>query len=267
MLKKISYFSKNKERAFLAFCNTDEIYGPRMYTIYKAHGITPDTEFWLEESLNGEVKGVLTRFYGTVYLASSDTEGDFFLPFLKKNPYWAGIEGKAELVESLTNKLSLTSFETSFAMIHDEETFLHTDGYDIRKSENLRPFFSLLCACHEGFEEHTNYNIWYEDYATRIMSGRTELWYLYENGAPVACATMNVTSDRHGVLGSVSTLPDYRGKGYGRVISSFVTRRITDLGLTATLQCHEDSLLRFYQPLGYRPLCHWGMAERVFRRK
>ena len=170
-------------------------------------------------------------------------------------------------MESLTNKLSLTSFESSFAMIHDEETFLHTDGYDIRKSENLRPFFGLLCACHEGFEEHTNYNIWYEDYATRIMSGRTELWYLYENGAPVACATMNVTSDRHGVLGSVSTLPDYRGKGYGRVISSFVTHRITDLGLTATLQCHEDSLLRFYQPLGYRLLYHWGMAERVFRKK
>ncbi|MBR5868215.1 MAG: hypothetical protein IKZ21_02110, partial [Clostridia bacterium] len=87
-----------------------------MYTIYRAHGITPDTDFYLEENLSGEVKGVLTRFYGTVYLASADREGDFFLPFLRKNPYWAGIEGKADLVESLTKKLSLTSFESSFAM-------------------------------------------------------------------------------------------------------------------------------------------------------
>lgn len=267
MLKKVSYFSKNKERAFLSFCNTDEIYGPRMYTIYQAHGITADTEFWLEENLTGAVRGILTRFYGTVYLSSDSQDGDLFLPYLQKNPYWAGIEGKAELVESLTRKLSLSSFESSHAMIHNRATFLPTDGCDIRKSENLKPFFHLLSVCHDGFAEHTNYNIWYRDYATRIASGRTELWYLYKGDIPVACATMNVTSDLYAVLGSVSTLPEYRGRGYGRLISSFVTRRITELGLTATLQCHRDSLLKFYEPLGYRYLCHWGMAERVFRRK
>ena len=51
------------------------------------------------------------------------------------------------------------------------------------------------------------------------------------------------------------------------VLSAALSPAASPLGLTATLQCHEDSLLRFYQPLGYRPLCHWGMAERVFRKK
>lgn len=263
MLKKLSLFSKNRIKSFMAFADRDPIFGARMATIQKAHGFGPDAEYYLEEPLAGEARGIVTRFYGTVYLSSSETADPLFaLSYLRRSPYWIALEGREALIAPLAKELGITHQETSWCMLHDGKTFPDTSEFDIRKTENLPRFFEILSACHEGFRDNTNYRLWFEDYATRIGSGETELLFLYEKDTPVSCATVNVRNNRNAVIGSVSTLPAYRGKGRGRAVSAAALARIRDAGLQASLQCSEDSLAAFYEPLGFEKVFRWMIAER-----
>ena len=261
MVKRVTVFSKNRSKAFLDACETDEIFGPRAATIFRAHGFAPSNEYYIEEA-RGEVKGVLVRFYGTVYVLSKTDDASFFLPTLARSPAWVALEGRESVIRPMAQAFGIEKLETSVCMRHDGETFPDLKGYDVRKSENLRRFYEFLSACHEGFAEGTNSRLWYEDYAGRIGSGLTELYFLYKKDTPVSCATLNVQSGKYAVLGSVSTPPDFRGKGYGRAVSAFVTERIHSLGLTATLQCSHDSLKDFYTPLGYHETFRWAIADR-----
>ena len=263
MLKKLSLFSKNRIKAFLAFADRDPIFGARMATLEKAHGFGPDTEFYLEEPFSGEARGIAARFYGTVYLSAAEgTDPLFALSYLKGCPYWIALEGKDTLVGPVAKELGVPRLETSWCMLHDGATYPDTSGYDIRKSENLPRFFEILSACHAGFRDNTNYRLWFEDYAARIGCGETELLFLYEKDTPVACATVNVRNRKNAVIGSVSTLPAYRGRGRGRAVSAAALRRIHEAGLQAALQCSEDSLTAFYEPLGFEKAFRWMIAER-----
>ena len=261
MIKRVTVFSKNRTKAFLDACETDEIFGPRIATIFKSQSFDPATDYYMEES-RGVVKGVLARFYGTAYVVSATDDASFFLPTLARSSAWVALEGRENVIRPMAQAFGIEKLETSFCMRHDGETFPDLAGYDVRKSENLRRFYEFLSLCHDGFGDGTNYRLWYEDYAARIGSGLTELYFLYEKDKPVSCATLNVQSGKYAVLGSVSTPPEFCGKGYGRAVSAYVTGRIHSLGLTATLQCSHDSLKDFYAPLGYRETFRWAIADR-----
>ena len=263
MLKKLSLFSKNRIKSFLACADRDPVFGARMSTVERAHGFGPDTEYFVEEPLMGDARGIVARFYGTIYLyADEGVDPLFAASYLKRSPYWIALEGRESLLSPLAKELGLPHLETSWCMTHDGKTFPDVSGYDIRKSENLPRFFEILSACHKGFGENTNYRLWFGDYAARIGSGFTELYFLYEKGDPVACATVNVRNQNAAVIGSVSTLPAFRGKGYGRAVSAAALQSIRDAGLTAALQCSEDSLAAFYAPLGFEKTFRWMIAER-----
>ncbi|MBO4406989.1 MAG: GNAT family N-acetyltransferase [Clostridia bacterium] len=263
MLKKLSLFSKNRIKSFLAFADGDPVFGARMATLQKAHGFTPDTEFFVDEPLAGGVRGIVARFYGTVYLAAKeDADPLFAASYLKRSPFWIALEGRESLISPLAKELGITHLESSWCMLHDGKTFPGTEDYDIRKSENLPRFFEILSACHEGFRDNTNYRLWFGDYAARIGAGLTELYFLCVGGEAVSCATLNVQNGNAAVIGSVSTMPAFRGRGYGRAVSAFVQNRIRELGLRPALQCSEDSLAGFYAPLGYEKSFRWMIAER-----
>lgn len=261
MTKRVTIFNKNRTKRFLEACETDEVFGPRIFTIQQAHGFAPFTDYLMEEA-HGEVKGIFARFYGTVYIVSKTDDASFFLPALSRSAAWVALEGRESVIRPLAASFGITRPDTALCMRHDGETFPDLSSFDIRKSENLRRFYEFLSLCHDGFADGTNYRLWYGDYAARIASGLTELYFLYDNQTPVSCATLNVRSGRAAVLGSVSTPPDYRGRGYGRAISAFVTARIHALGLTPVLQCSRDSLKDFYAPLGYRETFRWAIADR-----
>ena len=261
MPKRITFFSKNRTNAFLEGCEADEVFGPRIATVFRAQSFAPPVDYYVEEA-RGQVMGVMARFYGTVYIVSSTDDASFFLPTLARSSAWVALEGREKVIRPMAQYLGIENIETSYCMRHDGETFPDLSGFDVRKSENLRRFYEFLSLCHDGFADGTNYKLWYEDYAARIGSGLTELYFLYDKDTPVACATLNVQSKSAAVLGSVSTPPEFRGKGYGRAVSAFVTERIHSLGLTATLQCSHDSLRDFYAPLGYRETFKWAIAER-----
>jgi len=256
MPKKLLFFSKNRKAEWERRLETDPFFGPRMASLYQAQGFIPDADYWVG------THGALMRYFGTLYLIGDASAPDEFLYTIDRNPLWAGIEGSAELIRPVCDTLGLSSYRHAPCMLHDGIILPSYEGYDIRKSENLQQFFEILSVCHEGFREHTSYSLWYQDYAARVACGATELYFLYEKNTPAACATLNVQNRHHGILGSVSTLPAYRGKSYGKAVSAFVTRRIREKGLTAGLQCHEESLVDFYAPLGYRVAGEWASAER-----
>ena len=263
MLKKLSLFSKNRIKAFLSFADRDPVFGARMATLQKAHGFGPDTEFYLEEPLAGEARGIAARFYGTAYLSASENADPLFaLPYLKRCPYWIALEGRDTLIAPLAKELGIARLESSWCMLHDGKTFPDVSGFDIQKSENLPRFFEILSACHAGFRDNTNYRLWFGDYAARIGCGETELLFLYDGDTPVSCATVNVRNRKNAVIGSVSTLPAYRGRGFGRAVSAAALGRIREANLQAALQCSEDSLAAFYEPLGFEKAFRWMIAER-----
>jgi ribosomal protein S18 acetylase RimI-like enzyme len=82
----------------------------------------------------------------------------------------------------------------------------------------------------------------------------------YDEGRMVAVAGTHVVSelDEIGVVGNVFTHPQYRGMGYGRMVTSAVTRDVLETCREAVLSVDPANVaaVRAYEGLGYHEVAH-----------
>ena len=87
--------------------------------------------------------------------------------------------------------------------------------------------------------------------------GKFELGDFYgvkENDVLVAMAGERLKPDGYIELATVSTHPDYRRRGYGRGLSSVLSRRIQEKGYTPFLHVKDENsaAIRLYEQMGYK---------------
>ena len=87
-------------------------------------------------------------------------------------------------------------------------------------------------------------------------------WGIREQGRLVAMAGERLRQPGYRELSGVCTHPDFRGRGYGRLLSQFVTRQIVNRGETPYLHAYarNEPAVKLYETLGYRHRCDMWVA-------
>jgi len=145
------------------------------------------------------------------------------------------IEGSTEIVEF-------------YDMVVDEENFREYRDPRVRKLglSDVEGFMAIkkLQGREVSFEE-----------ARRILL-KSRYYGVYVNGVLVAIAGRYIALPEVWVIGDVFVHPDYRGQGFGRAVTSAVTRDAVYSGATALL--HVDTrntpAIKLYESLGYKVL-------------
>ncbi|RLG78687.1 MAG: hypothetical protein DRO40_13640 [Thermoprotei archaeon] len=90
------------------------------------------------------------------------------------------------------------------------------------------------------------------DLAREIIS-KWRYYGLFINGRLVSIACRYIALPDVWIIGDVFTHPDFRGKGYAKIVTSAITRDAVASGAKALLHVREDNIqaIRVYKRLGY----------------
>ncbi len=137
--------------------------------------------------------------------------------------------------------------ESSWFMRCDTPRFPAPDP-SLRISSDPPPeeIFSVLQQSHPFYREHLRFAPWAEECSRWRALGLTELYGLLWEGHWVGTGRILSQDDAAGAIGAVAVIPSARGRGFGRQISAFLTRRVLELGKTPVL---DQRLRRGGRPL------------------
>ena len=102
---------------------------------------------------------------------------------------------------------------------------------------------------------------WLADYRTLALSDGVLVARHIESGTPVATAG-TLANDKQGMfpnagqIGYVATVPEHRGRGLGRWLSTVATQRLLDDGYRTIFLCTGDDLtaaISVYRKMGFVP--------------
>ena len=79
----------------------------------------------------------------------------------------------------------------------------------------------------------------------------TQYIVLTDDDFPVATCRFYPLDDRSAMIGRVVVLPEYRGKGLGKVVVEEAESWLRDLGYTTAVVESRDVAVGFYEKLGY----------------
>ena len=89
--------------------------------------------------------------------------------------------------------------------------------------------------------------------AAEAMLVKRRYYGFFQDGKLVSMACAYVRTSEVWVVGDVFTHPDYRGRGYGKIVTSAITRDAVYSGARALLHVEENNepAIRLYRKLGY----------------
>jgi GNAT superfamily N-acetyltransferase len=120
--------------------------------------------------------------------------------------------------------------------------------------------------------DHAVLNRWrrqYKDERGILFDADMDAWvasqrvYLLEKeGHVVSCGKFDLELPRRMEIGGVYTFPEFRNRGYGRILMQDLAARVRSLGKVPVLQVDRSNLpaSRIYTGLGWRPVGQLGRA-------
>lgn len=124
-----------------------------------------------------------------------------------------------------------------------------------RVEDGFRPVYALLG------EEMEQYDEWLSGVRVRSADGFCAVYALYQDEIPVAAAMFTGTNRQYAVIGGVAVHPQYRRQGLGSVIVRHLTDLAARTGRSGVVACADESLVRFYEPLGFLPCGRWASRQ------
>lgn len=92
----------------------------------------------------------------------------------------------------------------------------------------------------------------------RIEEGYSRSYCIYENNQIVAQASTGAECDGVATVAYVMTKNDYRGKGYGKRIASFLSKELSKEGFDVFLVYYKENAGKMYLNIGYENVCEYG---------
>lgn len=158
-----------------------------------------------------------------------------------------GDSGLSELT-SLLKELSLNYEVKTFKdMVVDEVTFKPFKGETVKRlnvREHLRQFLEIKLAQGRRIEREDVVNI----------LKRYRYYGILKDGKLVSIACSYLSLPEVWIVGDVFTLPEYRGRGYAKAVTSAVTKDCITSGAKAVLHVRSDNIpaIKVYEKLGYK---------------
>lgn len=254
----ITWLEEKGRADYLAVCDTDPVIGARMHTALGVYGLgSAISEGWLARDGEGRPTAALLRFDGWMVIAAT---GGADIPelaeFLRAAGGFGTIEGSPALCRELTRWFPGV-YASADTMAYLGEPFPDAPGM-VKGNPPLRDIYDLICRGSPFMAEHARWDSWYPHTSHLVRHGLGFGAVVYADGRPVATGGVYTASPRYGVIGSLTTLPGWRGRGYAAAITKYLCNRLLERGQTPALYCAEDSLAAYYGRLGFTPLGKWA---------
>ncbi len=232
--------------------------GARMHTQLAVYGYdSPIATHWLAQLEDGTPTAAILRFDGWVTIIATPTVD---IPELATFLQVVGEFGYIESTPFVCRQLSPFfpgEYTSSHTMTYLGEPVLQLEPH-ICTNPPLRQVYDLICAGSSFMANTTHWDSWYPHVSHLVRHELGTAVMLYQEDMPVVTGGIYTTSDSHGVIGSLTTLGAYRGKGYAAQITRSLIHWCQSRGLTPALYIAQDSLAEYYGKLGFSPTGQWA---------
>lgn len=250
--------SKHNRKLYETACAFERVTGSRCLCSLQCYGeLHPANRFLLAQSRTGEPAAAL-YLSGNVLTITANTAEDpeEIVQFILQNGV-KEVDTNHELASRL-QALASGEIESSFYMMYAGKYPPEGDFSMIAPHRKLEDIFMVLLQSHEYYRTHLRYDSWVADTELRLRQGVMELFQLTVDGEPVGTGSIASMDDTCGVVAAVAVVPAHRGKGYGTMLSKFLTRRIIEMGKTPRLLSGYDAVAELYRRIGYTETGRWG---------
>lgn len=251
-MKPIRLLTPELLKPFRSACSAERLFGSRSLC---AHTAGTAESFYLA----GDIPAALSLSGGVLTVVSPGLPPlDPILSFILERPEIGEIDGTLAFCAALRERMG-GELESSWFMRCDTPRFPAPDP-SLRISSDPPPeeIFSVLQQSHPFYREHLRFAPWAEECSRWRALGLTELYGLLWEGHWVGTGRILSQDDAAGAIGAVAVIPSARGRGFGRQISAFLTRRVLELGKTPVLISGYDEVAALYRSIGYTEQGRWG---------
>lgn len=183
---------------------------------------------------------------------------DELIPFITAHSEIREIDSTLSLCAALQKKLG-GELDSSFFMRCDAPDFPPKDpALELVADPPPEAVFSILQRSHHYYETHLQFGPWSAELSKWLELGLSELYGWKLDGTWIGTGRLISHDDAAGVVGAIAVLPEYRGRGYGSQITSFLTKRVLDQGRTPILMTGYDAVAALYQKVGFIQTSRWG---------
>ena len=217
----------------------DDPYAARISALAKTYGFGHNFVFFWVQYIENEPVAAVSRIDGNMSICSTEKTDFEELNEFVKTVGFAALSCR----EDVLKKLGFTASKSSFIVKYRGQPTPADPCviWDYDKKE----VFSLLCEC--GFEMG-DYGSFLADYCSKLNKGAARL-AVCAGEELNACASALFIGEKSVLLGAVATRGSARGNGYASKLVKALADSFEDK--TVYLFCRNDSLLGFYEKIGF----------------
>jgi GNAT superfamily N-acetyltransferase len=214
-------------------------YAARISALAKTYGFGYDFVLFWVQYIDDVPVAAVSRIDGNMSICCTEKADFEELEEFVKTVGFASLSCREEVLK----KLGYTASKSSF-IVEYKGAFTPADPcvcWDYGKKE----VFELLCEC--GFEMG-DFGSFLADYCSKLNKGTAKLAVCAEAELN-ACASALFIGEKSVLLGAVATRETARGNGYASKLVKALADSFEDK--TVYLFCRNDSLLGFYEKIGF----------------
>jgi len=245
---------QKQENVLIQFCEKD-VFGTRISAYYSTYGIElPFALFYIQENDEGVTAAICKIDEAITLCCEENADFEELAEFLNAIGYesiMCSIDVCDQLKSEPKKTGSVVEFKGSLKTSQKCDNIL-TSGFD------LTAIYDILK--HSDFAGLSERLPWLSDVSIRVKMGTATAIAAGENGRAVACAMILFETGRAALIGSVATLPEFRGKGFAGELVTFLAAGIAAKNKRAELLCAEGSIIEFYNRLGFIRTGGWALV-------
>ncbi|MFT8888159.1 MAG: GNAT family N-acetyltransferase [Ethanoligenens sp.] len=206
--------------------------------------------------LQNEGHAVLAQIDDTFLLMDCGADYAELACFMQWNPYFLRLMGAYRPLETIAALLPNGTLHRHVQMTAYAAMPSKTPAIQIDRHPALRDIYAV-----EGTTS-TAFDVWYADISHRIRHCCARAYLVRMDGEPVAACLISAESRWAGLISSVATKEQWRGRGLATALVNAACADLIGCGKLAVLEC-EFSLCQFYSQLGFLRDFEIGTYERA----
>ncbi len=249
----IQLVTAENEAQFLALANQPSVTACKIHTLYQCYRDDPTmAQFWIF-SRGERPMGILSlcskvlTIWAPYLLAPEFAE---FLNFIG----WELVECDSTGIFSVANLLGAPVENCSVQRFDrlPQESLQRREIPAIQDELSIRELYELLCQTDEKFKDVSVLDAWMCSISHRVRHGFSKVYGILEGEALVSTAGIYTESASCGVIESVATHPQYRGRGYASALVLQCVQTLASAGKSALLVTSQLRTHEMYHRLGFR---------------
>jgi GNAT superfamily N-acetyltransferase len=255
--------NKEKLELFRAAARLEPVSGARVQTLEKMFGPgARELGLWVQSDNLGRPTAAISRYGGTMTVTGSViADLEELVEFARTVGGFSHLSAPPALADMLSDLGRIRRFT---GMTREAPPFAD-DFSEVQGAPVLPGVYELLCAIDPAFGAATSKDAWYV-HTSHLL--RHELGYcagVYDNRKLVSTGGVYASGETHSVISGLATLDAYRGRGYAGLICRYLSNKIIESGRIPALYTVSESLILFYESMGFVPGKRWAELIREGR--